>query len=262
MSGISYLNTAPASGDLEETLLGKILQVLNAGGGGSGDGVTSVLLTGFAEGAGVVTSADTILTAFNKTAGVTNNLLNFRDDANHTDAIIYRNSGTTEALRVDGATGFVQISGATFRFFSTATTDQITFLASNSKSTGAFLEVYGQNHVSGVGGATISIHNGGQFRVRSAPQNDTTSVIRFSVDATTGVSSFLPTIAPAAGGSTGIGLLVSSTANFGIFWGTGAPTLSAAQGSLYLRRDGTGVNDRAYINTNGTTGWTALVTVA
>jgi hypothetical protein len=66
--------------------------------------------------------------------------------------------------------------------------------------------------------------------------------------------------APVAGGAAGI--LLSSVANFGIFYGTGAPTISAAQGSLYLRRDGTGVGDRAYINTNGTTGWTAITTVA
>jgi len=66
--------------------------------------------------------------------------------------------------------------------------------------------------------------------------------------------------APVAGGAAGV--LMSSVANFGIFYGTGAPTISAAQGSLYLRRDGTGVGDRAYINTNGTTGWTAITTVA
>lgn len=65
-----------------------------------------------------------------------------------------------------------------------------------------------------------------------------------------------------AGGTAGAGLLVSSTANFGVFFGSGAPSLSAAKGSLYLRSDGSGTNDRAYINTNGTTTWTPVVTVA
>lgn len=65
-----------------------------------------------------------------------------------------------------------------------------------------------------------------------------------------------------AGGTAGAGLMVSSTANFGIFFGSGAPTLSAAKGSLYLRSDGSGTTDRAYINTNGSTTWTALTTVA
>lgn len=52
------------------------------------------------------------------------------------------------------------------------------------------------------------------------------------------------------------------TTSPGIYSGTGAPTISAAKGSLYLRTDGTGINDRAYINTNGSTTWTAITTAA
>jgi len=66
----------------------------------------------------------------------------------------------------------------------------------------------------------------------------------------------------AAGGSAGIGLLVSSTANFGVFFGSGAPTISAAKGSIYLRSDGSGTADRIYVNTNGTTGWAAITTAS
>ena len=47
-----------------------------------------------------------------------------------------------------------------------------------------------------------------------------------------------------------------------IITGTGAPTLTAPKATLYLRLDGSTTNDRAYINTNGTTGWTALTTAA
>lgn len=65
-----------------------------------------------------------------------------------------------------------------------------------------------------------------------------------------------------AGGTAGAGLMVSSTANFGVFFGSGAPTLSAAKGSLYLRSDGSTTNDRMYVNTNGSTTWTAVTTVA
>jgi len=65
-----------------------------------------------------------------------------------------------------------------------------------------------------------------------------------------------------AGGTAGSGYMFSSTANFGIFFGSGVPTLSAAKGSLYLRSDGAGVSTRAYINTNGSTTWTAITTVA
>lgn len=79
---------------------------------------------------------------------------------------------------------------------------------------------------------------------------------------TTGpVANFAFTAIP-AGGTAGTGYLLSSTSNFGMFFGSGAPTLSAAKGSLYLRSDGSTTNDRAYINTNGTTTWTALTTAA
>ena len=64
-----------------------------------------------------------------------------------------------------------------------------------------------------------------------------------------------------AGGAAGfIGTNVA--AGMGIYFGSGAPTIAAAKGSLYLRSDGSGVADRAYINTNGSTTWTALSTVA
>lgn len=62
--------------------------------------------------------------------------------------------------------------------------------------------------------------------------------------------------APPAGGTAGVGYMVSSTANLGIFFGSGVPTLSAAQGSLYIRTDGSTTATRLYVNTNGTTGWT------
>jgi hypothetical protein len=65
-----------------------------------------------------------------------------------------------------------------------------------------------------------------------------------------------------AGGTAGLGYMFSTTANFGTFFGSGAPTLSAAKGSFYLRSDGTTTNNRAYINTDGSTTWTALTTAA
>ena len=81
----------------------------------------------------------------------------------------------------------------------------------------------------------------------------------YAFDATVGAHT--ATAIP-AGGTAGAGFGFSSTANFGVYFGSGAPTLSAAKGSLYLRSDGTGTGDRAYINTNGSTTWTALTTAA
>lgn len=65
-----------------------------------------------------------------------------------------------------------------------------------------------------------------------------------------------------AGGSTGVRLVFGTTAGFGVYVGSGAPTVSAAQGSLYLRSDGSTTTTRAYINTDGVTTWTAITTVA
>lgn len=62
--------------------------------------------------------------------------------------------------------------------------------------------------------------------------------------------------APAAGGMAAF--LASSTANFGIFVGSGAPTIVAAQGSLYLRTDGTTTNDRIFVR--GASAWIAITT--
>lgn len=47
----------------------------------------------------------------------------------------------------------------------------------------------------------------------------------------------------------------------GIYYGSGAPSVSAPKGSWYMRADGTSTITRFYINTNGATSWTAGVTV-
>lgn len=65
-----------------------------------------------------------------------------------------------------------------------------------------------------------------------------------------------PNTAPASGGIATSGLLMSSTTNLGVFFGTGAPTFSAAQGSLYIRTDGSSTSTRLYVNTTGSTTWT------
>ena len=66
--------------------------------------------------------------------------------------------------------------------------------------------------------------------------------------------------APAAGGMAAF--LASSTAGLGIYVGSGAPTVSAAQGSLYIRTDGSSTSTRLYVNTNGSTTWTNVTTAA
>jgi hypothetical protein len=80
--------------------------------------------------------------------------------------------------------------------------------------------------------------------------------------ATTGQPSFQTgTSIPSAGASTA-GILLSSTANFGIFYGSGAPTFSAAKGSIYLRSDGSSTSTRLYVNSSGSTTWTNFTSAA
>lgn len=81
-----------------------------------------------------------------------------------------------------------------------------------------------------------------------------------SVSVTGALASRSGTATPAA--ASAVSGLAMGSAAVGVYWGTGSPNtaLSAAKGSLYLRTDGAGVADRAYINTDGSSAWTNLVT--
>jgi hypothetical protein len=100
------------------------------------------------------------------------------------------------------------------------------------------------NGNSGVGGWPICFVTGGTVRM----------IINGA-----GVTTVAPTVSPAAGGSAACGIQASSTANLGLFFGTGAPTFSAAQGSIYSNTTG-GAGARLYVNTSGSTTWTPLTT--
>lgn len=62
-----------------------------------------------------------------------------------------------------------------------------------------------------------------------------------------------------AGGK--VALLIGN-ATFGVYAGSGAPTISAGQGSIYLRTDGSSTSTRLYVNTTGSTTWTNVTTAA
>jgi hypothetical protein len=105
--------------------------------------------------------------------------------------------------------------------------------------------------------ANVATFYGGGVHIGNTPTDPGTGAISAQGSIRAASLTAIP-----AGGSTATGLTSTSTSNFGVFFGSGAPTLSAAKGSLYLRSDGTTTNDRAYINTNGSTTWTALTTAA
>ena len=89
--------------------------------------------------------------------------------------------------------------------------------------------------------------------------NLTGNVTATTVSATGNITADSGT-APVAGGAAAF--LATSTANLGIYIGSGAPTVSAAQGSLYIRTDGSSTSTRLYVNTTGSTTWTNVTTAA
>ena len=88
------------------------------------------------------------------------------------------------------------------------------------------------------------------------------NILSGAVVSAVGNARILSGTAVPAGGTTGAGYKFSSTANLGVFFGIGVPTLIAAQGSLYLRTDGGTTSNRMYINTDGATTWTAVITAS
>lgn len=87
-----------------------------------------------------------------------------------------------------------------------------------------------------------------------------TGTIGAAITATSTITALSGSALTAGGAAAFIG--TNTAAGMGIYMGSGAPTIAAAKGSLYLRSDGSGTGDRAYINTNGSTTWTALTTAA
>lgn len=69
-------------------------------------------------------------------------------------------------------------------------------------------------------------------------------------------------LAAAGAGTTEALLNFSSTEGLGLYFGQGAPGIVAAKGSLYINTTGSSTSTRMYINTGGSTVWTAFTTAA
>lgn len=107
-----------------------------------GNFLANTALSGLTPAAGVVSASDGPFGAFQKIAGVTNNLLNFRDTAAlNADATISINAGATPILRVIGSTTFVELS--TSRIQRNVTNSSLALLGGLAKGSGAFVEVHG-----------------------------------------------------------------------------------------------------------------------
>lgn len=88
-----------------------------------------------------------------------------------------------------------------------------------------------------------------------------------SVTVAAGSGNFsLGVVANSRSGSTTprLGVQMSDVVTFGIYYGAGIPVFSALKGSFFMRTDGTGTNDRAFINIGPglSTNWAGVVTIA
>lgn len=81
----------------------------------------------------------------------------------------------------------------------------------------------------------------------------------------TGTVTFNPAVTATAGGATNDGIRFGSL-SVGLFTGTGAPTFSAMNGSIYVDSNATTTTTRIYVNNSGAgtagTTWTNLTTAA
>ncbi len=177
----------------------------------------------------------------------------FANDANGANLLLVKTRGTT-------STSADLVSNDD-------TLGQIQFFGSNGTAPSNTALVYGKIGPSAAWGATSSTSLPTLIGFSTTNTGSTTASTRMIIDPDGAVNVYANVrvnqlSAIPAGGSQSQGLNFSSTANFGIFYGSGAPTLSAAQGSLYLRSDGSSTSTRMYVNTNGSTTWTAVTTAA
>jgi hypothetical protein len=242
--GATITITAAGSGYVEQPT------VTFSGGGGSGAAAyATVGGTSVFRGLGATTNfanpAGNVLTLFNPQSGTST-----------VSAVTIANGGTAQIY--PSATGgdlAVSSNGTGNIRFLTAVNSYEQLRVSNTTSAVNYVQVTG-----GVTGnpATVTASAQGSdanVNMRLTPKGTGTLL-------TATAATILDGTAIPAGGTAGAGYKLSSTANFGIFFGSGAPTLAAAKGSLYMRSDGSSTATRMYINTDGSTTWTNVVTAA
>lgn len=170
-------------------------------------------------------------------------------------------SGTTVLQASAVASGTVTLPAATDTLVGKATTDILTHKTLDTAGTGNVLKINGTqvSAVTGTGSVVLATSPTLTSPTLTTPALGVASGM--SVAVTGSLSAFSGTAVP-AGGTTGSGIKFSSVTNLGVFFGSGVPTLSAAQGSLYCRTDGSTTATRLYVNSNGTTGWVAVTTAS
>jgi hypothetical protein len=86
-----------------------------------------------------------------------------------------------------------------------------------------------------------------------------TSLAATTVSATGNVTAD-SNVALVAGGASAF-IATNTAVGMGVYIGSGAPTVAAAKGSIYLRSDGSSTSTRLYVSDGGTT-WIAVTTAS
>ncbi len=91
-------------------------------------------------------------------------------------------------------------------------------------------------------------------------EGNVTGNVAATTVAATGTVTARSASALVAGGAAAF-LGTNTAAGMGVYFGSGAPTVAAAKGSLYLRSDGSSASTRMYVSDGGTT-WIAVTTAS
>ena len=106
------------------------------------------------------------------------------------------------------------------------------------------------------------------FQTISINQSTGTVTVTGTFDAATSVTTLAATgnitadsaSALVAGGASAF-IATNTAVGMGVYIGSGAPTVAAAKGSIYLRSDGSSASTRLYVS-DGSTTWIAVTTAS
>ena len=137
-------------------------------------------------------------------------------------------------------------------------TGTVTITGGAAASPGTALTIVGVS--TAVNGVTITNSATGSAPVIASTGTDANIGLQLNAKGT-GATVINAGVALPAAGSVASGVQIGANL-LGLFVGSGAPTFTAPQGSIYLRSDGSSTSTRAYINTNGAGTWTNVTTAA
>lgn len=264
-AGCTFTNGGTVTGNRYIVLLNG---VMNTGGGGElyfpGNGAGQIIQGGQYDGAsqpiliGGVLTTSTLTLKPTSAVGAT------------TSDIVFQvgNNGATEAMRIvkAGQVGIGVTPATTW-----GTTYKVAQFSNGAIGGSTTAIVMFQNVVFddtnfrsvATGSSALHIMSNGNFQWYTAPSvtagGTATVTEKLRVANSTGVA-ILPGLALATVGTAA--LLFGSLAGFGIYIGTGVPSVAAGTGSLFLRNDGVSATTRMYVNADGNTTWTGVTTVA